>query len=116
MTETASKGELENLPIHPDSPLSRKDVKTAKLKEQVRVIERHSKIAAWNEYVGFFVSKGVGLAGLLIGGLEALDPNVLHITLKNPEIVAGVGLALLTGKSVLTLIAKLEKGLSGGRQ
>jgi hypothetical protein len=50
---------------------------------------------------------------LVLGGLEALDPAILPINLTKPEVVAGIGLALLTGKGIVTLIAKLEKTLGG---
>lgn len=91
--------------------VTKRDVEVARYKEQIRTIERRSKIAGWNDYLGFGVSKLLGVAGLIFGGLEALDPGFLPITMKNPELVAGIGLALLTGKSVTTLIAKVEKAL-----
>lgn len=91
--------------------LTKRDVGVARYKEQIRAIERHGRIAGWNDYLGFVVSKLLGVTGLVLGGLEALDPSILPITLKNPELVAGIGLALLTGKSVLTLIAKVERAL-----
>ncbi|HLM56252.1 MAG TPA: hypothetical protein VK422_09065 [Pyrinomonadaceae bacterium] len=92
---------------------TKKDVESAKYKEQIRALERQNKIAAWNDYIGFGVSKLLGTAGLLIGGLEALDPALLPINLIKPEVIAGVGLALLTGKSIVTLIAKVEKSRGG---
>jgi hypothetical protein len=92
---------------------TKEEVESAKHIEQIRALERKGRIAAWNDYISFGVSKFLGFAGLVVGGLEALDPAVLPITLKNPELVAGIGLALLTGKSILTLIAKVEKSIGG---
>jgi hypothetical protein len=94
--------------------ISKIDVESAKYKEQIHRIQREGKIAVWNDYIGFTISKLLGIGALIIGGIESLDPNILSITLKNPEAVAGLGLALLTGKSVISLIAKLEKS-QGGR-
>jgi hypothetical protein len=50
---------------------------------------------------------------VIVGGVELLDPNFLTINLKNPELVLGAGLAFLTGKSVLTLVAKMVRAVSG---
>lgn len=94
-----------NLPVvrKPDSSLAKEAAK-------VRSIERAARLAAWNDYIGFAVSKLAGLGGVIVGGLEYLDPDLLRIVLPKPGLVAGVGLALLTGKNLLALIAKLEKG------
>ena len=92
--------------------ISKREVEAAKYKEQIRSIERKGRIAAWNDYIGFVISKLVGLGGLMAGGVEALDPNILPFVLPKPEIIAGIGLALLTGKSIITLIAKVEKTLA----
>lgn len=92
---------------------AKKDVDSARLSEQIRVIERQGKIAAWNDYLGFAVSKILGTGGLLIGGLEVLDPNILPVVLKSPEMIAGVSLALLTGKNIVSLIANFEKTFGG---
>ena len=89
----------------------KRDVEIARYSQQVNAIERQGKIAAWNDYIGFGVSKVLGLGGLIVGGLEYLDPNILPIVLSKPLWVAGAGLALLTGKSVLSLIAKIDKTL-----
>lgn len=94
--------------------LTKSDVESVKYQEQIRSLERHGRLVAWNDYIGFVVSKLLGLSGLVIGGLEILDPNLLPINLENPKIVAGIGLALLTGKSIVSLIAKTEK-VFGGR-
>lgn len=93
--------------------LTKSDIEAAKLREQLRTIERKGKLAAWNDYVGFGTSKVIGLAGSIVAGLELLDPNFLTINLKNPELVFGVSLAFLTGKSVLTLVAKMVRAVSG---
>jgi hypothetical protein len=108
-----AKTEDKALITKKQSEITKKDVASAKHKEQIRTIERQGRIASWNEYIGFGVSKVLGLGGLTIGGLETLDPNILPIVLSNPEIVAGVGLALLTGKSIISLITKVEKSLRG---
>jgi len=77
--------------------------------ERIRLIERRANIAAWNDYIGFAVSKALGLLGLVVGGLAYVDIHVLPVTVKNPGWIAGAGLAMLTGKSLITLIAKLER-------
>lgn len=103
--------ERENLPAVRD--VTKKDVQSAKNRQQIYSIERQGKIGAWNDYIGFVISKGLGLAGLIGGGLELLDPSILTITLPYPALVAGAGLALLTGKNIITLIAKVEKIMGG---
>lgn len=92
---------------------TKNDVESVTYREQIHTLERQSKIAAWNDYISFVVSKVLGAVGLIVGGLEALDPTLLPINLHKPEIIAGVGLALLTGKSIITLIAKIEKTRGG---
>jgi hypothetical protein len=87
----------------------KRDVTEARYLQQIKSIERQAKIAACNDYIGFFTSKILGLLGLVGGGLEILDPNLLPIVLTNPYWVAGAGLALLTGKNVINLIARIDK-------
>jgi hypothetical protein len=98
-------------PDDPHGQVSKWDVGVARRIVQVRDIQRRANIAAWNDYIGFVVSKSLGFCGLVVGGLEYLDPNLLSIVLKNPLWIAGAGLAMLTGKNLLTLIAKLERGI-----
>jgi hypothetical protein len=95
--------------------LSKRDVEIARYKERIRAIERSGTIASWNEYISFVISKILGIVGLFGGGLALLDPSLLPFSIPKPGVVAGVGLALLTGKSVLSLIAKMEKSLGGPR-
>src|SRR5687768_10540696 len=92
-------------------PLEKSKQKVSLVKDlaKTRSIEREANIAAWNDYIGFGVSKLVGLAGFIVGGIEFLDPGFLSIVLPNPGWIAGAGFAILTGKNVITLIAKLEK-------
>jgi hypothetical protein len=86
-----------------------KRVLRAKREQQIRRIKRQGSLSALNDWVGFGVSKAFGFASLVIGALEWIDPTLLTIELKRPEIFAGVGLALLTGRSIVSLIAKLDR-------
>jgi len=98
-----------------DVDITKEDIEKAKNIVQIKAIERQGNLAAWNDYIGFITSRILGLSGLIVGGLETLDPNILPITLKNPERIAAIGLALLAGKNILTLIIKAEKSLGGRR-
>ena len=86
----------------PDPALARETIK-------VRSIERAGTLAAWNDYIGFAVSKLAGITALVVGGLETLDPSFLSVVLPRPGLMVGVGLALLTGKNIVSLIARLER-------
>jgi hypothetical protein len=86
----------------PDPALAREIVK-------VRSIERAASLAAWNDYIGFAVSRLAGVTALVVGGLESLDPNLLTVVLPRPGLMVGVGLALLTGKNIVSLMARLER-------
>jgi hypothetical protein len=89
--------------------ITKRDVASAKQAAEIRSLERKGTIAAWNDYIGFGVSKTLGVIGLFVGGLEYLDPTILPIMLNNPGWVAGAGLALLTGRSLMSLLTKLDK-------
>jgi hypothetical protein len=72
-------------------------------------------LAAANDYISFAVSKTLGLGGLGLGGLELLDPSIIPLSFSHPTWVAGAGVALLTGKSVLSLIAKVNDVIGGAK-
>lgn len=90
--------------------VQKRNVETTKNLAKVRSIERAANIAAWNDYIDLVVSKVLGLAGFVVGGLEYLNPEVLPVTLPNPAWIAGAGLALLTGKKLITFVSRLERG------
>ena len=105
------------LPIKPDdqssiAPLKRAtkaDVAAAQNADKIRSIRLKGKLATWNAYTGFFVSKGLGVLAMVGGGLDWLSPDLLHLHLAKPGFVAGAGIAMLTGKTILSLIAKAER-------
>jgi hypothetical protein len=55
------------------------NVALAKRAEHVRAIKRQGDIAAWNDYIGFGVSKALGAAALVVGGL--VEKREAYITL-----------------------------------
>jgi len=93
----------------PDAAALAKQVAKARSAAKVRSIERSSKLAAWNDYIGFAVSKVVGVGALVAGTLECVDPNFLSVVVPRPGLVLGAGLALLTGRNIVSLIARLER-------
>lgn len=93
----------------PDAAALAKQVAKARSAAKVRSIERAEKIAGWNDYIGFAVSKIAGIGALVVGGLECIDPNLLTIVVPRPGVVIGAGLALLTGRNIVSLIARLER-------
>ena len=94
----------------PEAAALAKQVAKARSVARVRSIERASKIAAWNDYIGFAVSKVAGVGALVVGALEYIDPNFLNVVVPRPGLVVGAGLALLTGRNIVSLIARLERG------
>lgn len=101
--------QTKSLVLRPVNALTKAHLDKIQLKEKIRVIQRRSKISAANEWVSFGVSKSLGAGGLVLGGLEWLDPNYFSIVVEKPEIMAGIGIAFLAGKSVISLIAKAAK-------
>lgn len=102
---------LRNLAVlsRPDVAALAKQVAKARSAAKVRSIERASKLAAWNDYIGFAVSKVVGVGALVAGTFECIDPNFLSVVVPRPGLVIGAGLALLTGRNIVSLIARLER-------
>ncbi|MFL5381047.1 MAG: hypothetical protein ACJ8GN_00850 [Longimicrobiaceae bacterium] len=94
---------------------TKNDLEDAKREEQIKKIKRQGKLAAANEYISFAVSKMLGVGGLGLGGLELLDPSITPLSLSHPTWVAGAGVALLTGKTVLSLIAKVDGAIGGAK-
>lgn len=64
------------------------------------------KTATWDHYIGFFTFKASGLTAIAAAASELLNPALIPIVL-DPLSAAAAGIALLTGKSVLGLIAKV---------
>jgi len=89
------------------------DVLSAKFEQQSHQIQRNDRISGWNDYIGFAISKTVGTIFLAVGLLEWLLPDFLTVTLEKPDIIAGVGFVLLTGKNIISWISKFEK--QGGK-
>ena len=107
--EDNNSNENQSIEIKEKQSVTKSDIANAKNKEQIRAIERKGNIKAANDWIGFGVSKATGLGSVVVGGLEWVDPNILPIALERPEIVVGVGLALLAGKGIIDLIAKVSK-------
>lgn len=63
------------------------------------------RTSTWDHYIGFITLKGAGLTAFACAASEVLNPSLIPITL-DPLTTAAVGLALLTGKSLIGLIAK----------
>ena len=80
----------------------------AAVKREGELIEvlRKAKLAAWNDYVGFAVSRGAGVASILCGALDIVRPNLIP-NIPHPEYLLGGGLALLTGKTMVNQISKI---------
>ena len=93
----------------PEAAAIAKQVAKARSAAKLRSIERASSLAAWNDYIGFAVSKVVGVGALVAGTLEYIDPNFLSVVVPRPGLVVGAGLALLTGRNIVSLIARLER-------
>jgi hypothetical protein len=80
----------------------------AKEAAQIASIRRKERIAAIEDYSAFIVTKAVGLAGTIIGGLVFLRPGILPLTANQGLYVLLAGIALLAGKKVFALLSKLN--------
>jgi hypothetical protein len=87
--------------------VTREDITAAKLKAEKDRLIRQAKMSAVAEWTGFAVSKLAGVGALTTGVLELASSNFHPITFLAPESVLTVGLALLVGKQVITVIATL---------
>ena len=68
---------------------------------------RQARINSW---IGFGVSKLSGVAGVVAGGLDILDPSVLPHALQqmhHPQAILGASVALLCGNATTSLLRKL---------
>jgi hypothetical protein len=74
-------------------------------------IKRKERLQAASDYITFAVTKAFGLATLVVGILEKVDPNIFPNQILQPEKAIGVGLALLGGGRVVSLIAKIANAL-----
>lgn len=83
------------------------EVKKAKDSTAIRAIERKEKLSAWNDYIGFAVTKLVGFGCLGVGLVEMLRPELLSLSLTYPGPVAGAGIALLVGPKTVNMLAKI---------
>jgi hypothetical protein len=92
---------------------SKEELASVKRDLQIVELQRKAKLAAWNEYISFGISKGSGLAATLCGGLDMVDSSLIpHV--PHPEMFLGAGIALLGGKSVVGILAKLLKSAGVG--
>jgi hypothetical protein len=87
------------------------DVELAKKIAQVQQIRRKARLASIKDHMGFFVSQGVGLISLVGGIIGEVAPTLLPHTLNSPTKYIAVGLTLLLGKEVVTVLAKVANAL-----
>jgi len=84
------------------------EIQNVKRIAQIRAIERKERLAAWNDYIGFTITKLVGFICLIVGTLVLVCPDLIRITLPTkPGAVAGAGLALLMGPKTVNVLAKI---------
>src|SRR5256885_1388444 len=101
----AEDSELQKVQEQTEIRAEDAELERVQIQAKIRETTTRSRINDWNEYVGFAASKLTGLAALVVGGLESM--HLLHTHLVNPEAVAGAGLALLAGKTTVTLLDAL---------
>lgn len=73
--------------------------------DEARLASAKLRTARWDHYIGFFTLKAAGLTALVTAAAELFAPDLIVAGI-DPLSAGSVGLALLTGKSVLGLIAK----------
>ncbi len=93
--------------------MSRTDIVQAKAAAEVSAIKRREQLRAWNDYTAFVVTKGVGLVTLFSGSIGLINPDYLPIHLQHDqsETAIGIGLALLAGNQIVSLVSKVVGGL-----
>jgi hypothetical protein len=85
--------------------ITKEEFEAAKRELNIGQLKRRETLAAWNEYTGFFISKLCGLVAAICGGLDLIYPSLIpHI--PHPEMFLGTGLAILTGKTLITKLAR----------
>jgi|SRR5215469_2012090 len=84
---------------------SREEYEAGKRAVELRKIQRKETLAWLEAYTRSVVSKLAGLVGVVCGSLGIVNPT-LFPSIRHPVYFVGVGLALLTGKTVVNLIAK----------
>jgi hypothetical protein len=92
---------------------SKEELASAKRDLQIVELQRKARLSAWNDYISFGVSKGSGLTATVCGGLDLINSSLIpHV--PHPEMFLGAGLALLGGKSLVGIFAKLLKSAGVG--
>lgn len=84
------------------SPISK-----AKQEALVRSTKRKEDLAALNDHIGFWVNKIAGFTALGIGVTELVNPDFHPVTATTPEAVAAIGVALLSGPKIISMLAKV---------
>lgn len=69
--------------------------KTTNHRERIQVIE---------DYTGLIATKATGIAGVIAGSVELLDPNLLALDQEKGLYALGIGLALAGGNKVITIL------------
>lgn len=71
--------------------------------------ERRHLLTAVEDWICFVINKTVGLAALVAGGMEAMNPNWLPVVFNTPDAyaVAGIGAALLGGRRIVTILKEV---------
>lgn len=87
------------------------DPQEARNLAEVREIERKQRIQEWHDYISFAARNLTGFGLITVGGLEFMWPELISATLSNPGAVAGGGLALIMGTSVINILAKVFDAL-----
>ena len=87
------------------------DVDLAKKIAQVEQIRRKARLDSIKDHTGFFVSQSFGLISLIGGIIGEIAPTILPLNLSSPTRYIAIGLALLLGKEVVTVIAKVANAL-----
>ena len=67
---------------------------------------QQERFGRWNENINFWVGKGSGLGGALVGVADLIHPTLVP-SMHHPEYLVGGGLAVLAGKSIIKVIEAL---------
>jgi len=87
------------------------DVELAKKTAQVERIRRKARLDSIKDYLGFFVSQGIGSITLIGGLIGQYVPTLLPFTLNSPISCIALGLSLLLGKKAVTILSKVTDAL-----
>ena len=101
-------GELVTVqPVNEAFVATRERTPLEELEERIEI--RKARLQEAGNVLYFIVSRATGAVLFFVGACETLVPDLFDLQLEKPPWVFGIGLALLSGKSLGRLILRLPR-------